>query len=326
MRPENGIYTEVFQRILEAESVLITFHRNPDGDSIGSAFALYYALVAINKRVVIVSPEPPPFNCRFLDRGNIIRRNLNRGERFDLTFLLDLSEEKRVMEGIDISDRLLCGYIINIDHHRTGSGIGDLVIQEQDAAATGEIIYRILRHNNVRFNKEIATALYTAIIMDTGGFRYSNTTVEVFEMASYLLRHGVVAWEVAKEIYESEPKERILLLGDALSTLRFAADNRIAYMCVSLDMLNRCGATDDMTDQFVNYARSIDGVTVGILFRETSKGRVKVSLRSKGDIDVATFSLVFGGGGHKNAAGIVIAGTIEDAVSKIIPALSEHIR
>lgn len=325
MRADINIYAEVFKRMLGAKNVLITFHKSPDGDCTGSAFALYYTLVSMNKNAVIVSFEPLPFNCRFLNKDNIVKNTLKEDEKFDLTFVLDLSEENRLMRGIDITDKSLYGYVINIDHHITGAGVGDLIIQEPDAAATGEIVYRMLRYNNVVFSKEIATALYTAIITDTGGFRYSNTTPEVFEMASYLLNHGVSAWDVAKEIYESEPKERILLLGDALSTLKFAANNRIAYMFVSLNMLSRCGATDDMTDQFVNYARSIDGVMVGLLFRETSDGRVKVSLRSKEDIDVAAFSLMFGGGGHKHAAGIVLSDSLENAISKIILALSEYI-
>ncbi|MCX7959215.1 MAG: bifunctional oligoribonuclease/PAP phosphatase NrnA, partial [Deltaproteobacteria bacterium] len=290
------------------------------------AFALYYALRRLGKEALILSPEPLPFNCAFLDREKVVRESIPQGKRFDVTFVLDLSEIKRIMKGIDISKRDVFGFVINIDHHITGSGVGDLIVQEPDAAATAEIVYRILRENGIKIDIEIAEALYTALITDTGSFRYSNTTAETFSIASELMKCGVSAWEIAREIYESEPKARILLLSKALSTLSFEKDDRIAYMKLTLKTISSSGATDDMTDQFVNYARSIKGVEVGLLFREVAGGKTKVSLRSKDDVDVASFAQRFGGGGHRNAAGIVLSDSLDESVIKIISALKEYLR
>ncbi len=320
------IYRDVFDHIKKAENIAIIFHRSPDGDCTGSAFAFYYALKKLKKRPVILSPEPLPFNCAFLDRGKVVRSAVGEGERFDLTIVLDLSEPKRIMRGIELPKRDIFGFVINIDHHITGSGVGDLIIQEPDAAATAEIVYRILKTNAIEIDREIAEAVYTAIITDTGGFRYSNTTSETFAIASELLNCGISSWEISREIYESEPKARILLLSKALSTLSFEKEDKIAYMKLTLDVIRNTGATDDMTDQFVNYARSIKGVEVGLLFREVSGGKVKVSIRSKDDIDVASFALRFGGGGHRNAAGIVLQENIDESVNKIISALKEYIK
>ncbi len=322
----NKAYIEVFDRIKKGKDILIIFHKSPDGDCTGSAFALYYALKGIGKNPVILSPEPLPFNCVFLNRQHVVRDGLNPGEKFDITIILDLSETKRIMKGINISLRDIYGYLINIDHHITGPGIGDILIREPEASATAEIIYRILKTNNITITPDIAEALYTAIITDTGGFRYSNTTPYTLHIAAELLETGISGWAIAKEIYESEPKARILLLSKALSTLTFEEGDRIAFMTLTLDELHKMGATDDMTDQFVNYARSIKGVDVGLLFREIQGGKVKVSIRSKDEIDVATFASKFGGGGHKNAAGIVLSENLDKSVNIIIPALKEYIR
>lgn len=326
MKNNKGKYIDIFRRIMDSKNIAILFHRSPDGDCVGSAFALYYAIKKMNKNVSIFSPEPLPFNCSFLNRANIVKSLPDSNERFDVTIVLDLSDRERIMNGIEINKRDIYGYIINIDHHITGSGIGDIIIQEPDAAATAEIVYRILKTNNVQIDRDIAEALYTAIITDTGSFRYSNTTPEVMAMASDLLNYGISSWDIAKEIYESEPKARILLLGKALSTLRFEKDDRIAYMTLTLDTIRDTGATDDMTDQFVNYARSIKGVEVGLLFREVVGQKVKVSIRSKDEVDVASFALKFGGGGHKNAAGIILSEALDVSVKKIITALKDYLR
>lgn len=326
MRNEN-LYKESFEHVRRAKRILLIFHRSPDGDCTGSAFALYYALKKLGKEVVILSPEPIPFNCAFLNRGGIIKREPGSDERFDLTIVLDLSEPQRIMQGIDINRRDIYGYVINIDHHITGPGVGDLIIQEPEAAATAEIVYRFLRTNGVEFDRDIAEAIYVAIVTDTGSFRYSNTTKETFLIASDLMNYGISSWEIARELYESEPKPRILLLSKALSTLTFEGNERIAYMWLSLEDIRSCGATDDMTDQFVNYARSIRGVQVGLLFREIEGGKVKVSLRSKYEVDVATFALRFGGGGHRNAAGIVFNGLgLQEAIERVIAGLKEYIK
>jgi len=319
-------FKEIFERILQAERILLTFHKSPDGDCTGSAFALYYALRSLGKDAVIVSPEGLPFNCQFLNRGNVVRDSISDNERFDLTIVLDLSEPKRLMRGIDVAKREIFGFVINLDHHITGSGVGDVVIQIPEAAATAEIVYDILKANNVRFDRDIAEALYTAIMTDTGGFRYSSTTAKTFSIASDLMNYGISSWEIAREVYESEPKARIVLLSYALSTLRFEIDDSVAYMSLTLDMIKRAQATDDMTDQFVNYARSIRGVKVGMLFRETQDGKVKVSLRSKDEVDIARFSTLFGGGGHRNAAGIVLSYGLEESIQRIITALKDYLK
>lgn len=319
-------YIEIFNKLSLCKNILIIFHKSPDGDCTGSAFALYYALKNLGKNPIIFSPEPLPFNCNFLNREDVVKIEIEDEMVFDSTIVLDLSDTKRIMKGIDINNKKRYGFIINIDHHITGSGVGDIVIQEPDAAATAEIVFRFLKTNNITIDRRIAEALYTAILTDTGSFRYSNTTSETFAIVSELMNYGISSWEIAREVYESEPKARIILLSYALSTLRFEKDDRIAYMKLTLDNIKTAGATDDMTDQFVNFARSIKGVDVGLLFREVVGDKVKVSLRSKDDIDVATFALKFGGGGHKNAAGIVLSDSLEESVTKVILALKDYIK
>ena len=178
---------------------------------------------------------------------------------------------------------------------------------------------------DVRIIKDIAVNIYTSILSDTGSFRYSSTTPHALEAAAEMIKAGADPWDISQRIYESYPAKRYKLLSMVLNTLEVTRDGKIAVLVVTRDMLKRADADKELADGFVNFARAVDGVEVGILFRESKPGEYKVSFRSRGNIDVAEIGSMFGGGGHKNAAGCNLQGTLEEIKEKILSAAAEKI-
>ena len=195
-------------------------------------------------------------------------------------------------------------------------------MRDESAAATGEIVYRILRARG-ELTREIATNLYCCLMTDTGSFRYSNTSQDTFSIAGELLAAGVDAWYMTSNVYESEPRERIDLLCRVLQTLQISDCGRLAFLCINEQMLEDSGAGLDMTDGFINYARSIRGVEVATQLKEAGPNQWKVSFRSRGTVDVSALAARFGGGGHHNAAGCDMAGSPAEIREQLAQTLVE---
>ncbi|MGR6836110.1 DHH family phosphoesterase [Syntrophomonas erecta] len=295
-------------------------HAIPDGDCIGSLLGLYLALLAIGKEVKIYLSDPvPPIYLHLSGVDHI--QSLGADSELSNVIYLDCSDEYRVGEQA-------AGYLqkrfftINIDHHVTNNLFGDLNYVDSQAAATAEIIFELVNRLQV-ITSEIAQALLTGLIMDTGRFMFSSTTARTMKVAAQLLECGADIDQARLNLFESKPREEVLLLRQALGHLGFANDGKIAYMLLPYEEVKMIGALDLHPEGIIDYTRSIQGVEVGLLFRETDPGVVKVGFRSKGTIDVAKLAASLGGGGHQLAAGTRVDGDLDTVKNRVLKLVQE---
>ena len=311
--------SEIVAAIAAHDSFLITAHENPDGDAVGSSLALGNYLRKLGKDVTVYFCDPLPDLYTFLPMADQAVNTLP-SRIFDVTFILDVGEFRRA--GEEMVNFQGIGKIINIDHHLMCDKFGAINLIDPTAAATGALIYRVIKAAGHDLDYDTALCIYTAVITDTGSFRYSNANPEAFAIAGETVACGVNSWFVAEKLYESQPQKRLELLALALSTLTVSPQGDVASVTVTLDMYEKTGTCVELTDGFVNYPRSIRGVEVALFFREIKPGLFKVGFRSKGNVDVSALSAAFGGGGHHNAAGCVIPGILEDVRSKVFAHLA----
>jgi phosphoesterase RecJ-like protein len=309
----------MIQRIISEISLnrtfLIATHENADGDAVGSSLALATYLSALGKSVTVYSCDPLPDNYKFLPMaGSVLSFIPDR--HFDICFVLDSGDICRT--GNELKDFARIGKIINIDHHPDNKNFGTINLVDPNASATGALIYRILTTAEYSIDYHTALCIYTAIVTDTGSFRYSNADQEAFDISGKMIALGINPWFVSEMLYESQPIQRLELLTMALSTLQVSERGNIASITVTRDMYEKTGATSDLTDGFINYPRSIRGVEVAVFFREIENGTFKIGFRSKGKIDVSVLAAAFGGGGHHNAAGCKVSGSLEEVKNKVI--------
>ena len=303
----------------QKHSFLIVSHKNPDGDAVGSSLALYSMLKELNKEVYVENPTKPAYIYEFLDDYDAIEYPVSNAKDVEVVITVDSAELSRC--GID-KDYVKDKIFINIDHHKTNPAFGDINIIEPKAAAVGCIIWDIFNLAGFEISKKTATYLYLSILTDTGSFRYSSTTPKTFYIASKLLETGIDAWWVASNVYESQRFEALKLLGEVLKTLQLHYGGKLAIEYVTQEMFKNTNTTADDTEGFVNFARSIKGVEVGVLLREDEPDKFKISIRSKGNVDVSNVAEAFGGGGHKNAAGGNIDLPLNKAIERIIEAFA----
>lgn len=305
---------KINELISAAGSILITTHEGPDGDAVGSSLALANYLREIGKDVTLHLCDPIPEIYRFLPMVETATQSLPDRD-YDLCFVLDVGEFRRAGKQVGECKRITS--FINIDHHKTSELFGLVNLIDIRAAATGVLIHRLIKAAGGEISLAAATCIYVALITDTGSFRYSNANPEAFAVAGEMIEKGVNAWDISSRLYESQPRARIELLSLALSTLAFSDCGRFASITVTLDMYEKTGTDAELTDGFVNYPRSVSGVEVAIFFRQLSENAFKVGFRSKGKIDVSRLAEGFGGGGHHNAAGCNVDGTIENVREKV---------
>ncbi len=309
---------EIAAALRSCSSVLLSVHRNPDGDALGSQLGLLLALESLGKRVAAHNLDPVPETYRFLPGSARITTGPAVSGSFDGYVVLD-SEPKRT--GL-ITTALEARSLINIDHHVTNSPEWPLTWLEPDATATGEMVYRLVQKLSVPIDHRIALCLYTAIFTDTGSFRYSNTSAESMRIAASLIESGANPWLVTEQVYESYDFRRIRLLGLVLSGIQRSSDGRVTWVLVTDELYRETGTCAEDTDNFVNFVRSVQGVEVAVLFRQTGPNQYKVSLRSKGRVDLSGVATALGGGGHRNAAGSVIEGPFETVRDKVLGAVT----
>ncbi|MGC8502114.1 DHH family phosphoesterase [Desulfurella sp.] len=297
---------------------LIVGHKDPDGDAIGSSLALYKALTEYGKRAIVANTSKISDLYFFLDDvKNIVQ--LQNNEKVQVIITVDSADFERTnLDKSYVKDKIL----INIDHHPTNTHYGTINFVVPQAAAVGCLIYQILKFNNMPINLKTAEYLYLSILTDTGSFRYSSTSANAFRIASDLIDLGVKPWKIAYNIYESKKLTTLKLMGLALNTIDTYYNDKLAVMRINQEMYRSTNTNADDTEGFVNIARSVRGCEVGALLREDKPNYIKVSLRSKDAVDVSTIALLFRGGGHKNAAGFEINGTIEEVKETLIRAFS----
>lgn len=299
----------------ERSSFFLVSHMLPDGDSIGSLLALGEALQGLGKEVSLFSPGQVPKKYAFLSgSGKIAVRGLVSG-RESVAVVLDCSDLDRV--GTFKEAILQSRDLINIDHHVTNRYFGSLNLVDPAASATGEIIYNLLAEMQVGLTETMAEALYVAISTDTGSFKFDNTTAAAHRVAAALLEYKLNPGALSQRIFDERPLSFYLLLKEALAALELYADNRIAVITLSKDMLERQGATLEEIDGLVNYTRNIEGVEIGILFYVESTTEVKVGFRSK-SIDVSVLAGRLNGGGHPKASGCRMHGRYSDVKERVL--------
>ena len=295
---------------------LVICHMDPDGDALGSLIALGLGLRGAGKSVTMACPNPVPECYRFLPNWEDILVNPDRlCHDPGVIITVDSADGKR----LDVWGPLLKKgqLVINIDHHHTNDRFGQINWIE-NAAAAAELIAILFDCLGWQVTPEIALALYTGLVTDTGSFRYPNTTAYTHTQAARLLKAGANSALVTEFVYESRPVEGVQLLAKALDSLQLSAEGRIAWLTVLEEDLIKTGATAEVVNGLVNYARSIAGVEVGILFQQVVGGSVKVSLRSRAKIDVSAIAAQFGGGGHPRAAGCRVRGSVAEVETAIL--------
>ncbi len=309
----------ILQLIREADSVLITSHEGPDGDAVGSSLGLAAFLKAIGKQVTVHLADPVPELYRFLPGATAVVPTIPE-THYDLAFVLDVGSKKRA--GSHFAACKTITTIVNLDHHATCEPFGDINLIDPAAAATGLLVWRVASRYGFRADYDTALCLYVSILTDTGSFHYSNANYEAFSVAGTLLEQGGLnAWSVTEKLYESQPRKRLELLAEALPTLEFIKGGSVASLTVTLAMYERTGSNAELTDGFVNYPRSVAGVEVAIFFRQLDEQSYKVGFRSKGKVNVAQLAQSFGGGGHHNAAGGTVQGSLEDIKALVYQAV-----
>jgi phosphoesterase RecJ-like protein len=297
-------------------SALMLGHVHPDADVLGTLLALGQALEARGWRVTYGGPHPAPAVLAFLPGVERYQRLHALDGRFDVAVLTDCPNPQRT-EGLIDQARRVVATVVNIDHHPDNRRYGDVNWIDVSAAATGELVYELLVALGAPLTPPIATNLFTALHTDTGSFRYSNVTPRTFKTAAALVQAGADPAFVSERLYERRAPDALRWLGEALGRVEISDDGRLAWLVLP------AGSVPEKfieSEELVNYPRSIATVRVACLLRE-DLGRVKVSLRGKGDVDVQRIAAQFGGGGHPNAAGCTIAGPIAEATRVVLVAV-----
>jgi bifunctional oligoribonuclease and PAP phosphatase NrnA len=317
-----GSASEISTTLKKHQVFLVTSHRNPDGDAVASTLAMVRLLQILGKQAIGYQPDKIPENFAFLPGFDTIQKTVPPDLSFDATVILDCSELTRVGALPEPARR---GVQIVIDHHLTAKPCGDVVFLNPNASAIGELIDQILQEMGIEPDPELATCIYTSILTDTGSFHYSNSTPEALRSAARMVAAGALPWEIALRVYESFPLKRFQLLTRVLQSLEISPAGNFGSILISKSMFDETGTSDDIIDGFINFPRSIQGVEVAIQFRELSENQYKVSFRSRGKINVAEISGQFGGGGHANASGCTLSGSLSEVKQMVFEAVESSL-
>lgn len=316
-------FSEITKLLEKNNSFLITSHKNIDGDAIGSELALYFILKKLNKKPIILNQDRLPKIYNFLpdsDKVHCLEDNYINIKNIDVGIIVDCSNFERIEETYKIFKNIK--NIINIDHHNSNKKFGKLNYIDSSASSVGEIIYDLIKFINLDLlDEKISTCLYTAIITDTGSFRYSNVSSKTFSVVSDLASQGIKPNLIADNIYNRNTYSGLKLLGKALLTLEMDESNYVSWLTITRDMLNNTEANDEEVEGIIDMARTLENTEVSVLFRETKDNKIKVSFRSKGDFNVNKFAGKFNGGGHPNSSGCVCSGKIAEVKEKILSEL-----
>jgi len=316
------------QEFRAGRSVAISTHINADGDGCGSETALARILQSMGMTVKIVNPTPWPEAYQFLLTGDVVEESARGAaalKEVDLLVVLDISDVKRLGVLADSVRSLRIPKIV-IDHHfPSDDPPSDNMLADTTASATGELIYDLAHTLGVVITPQIAIGLYVALLTDTGGFRFSNTTARCLSIAGQLLAAGVEPEEMYRRLYASHPIGRLHLLRDALATLEVDPAFGISWISVAAGAAEEYGLKSEDLEGLAEHPRSVGGTRLAIFFRDLGHGKIKVSFRSTGAVNVNEFARQFGGGGHARASGALIPGTIEEVKHEVIAAAREFV-
>lgn len=312
---------DLLRKIRQGNRFLLTSHVNPDGDAIGSELGLARLLRGLGKGAVVWNRDETPTLYRPLPGSE----RIHVGEEppagfpdvFDAIIVLECPSPDRTGLEKHLSERP----VINIDHHLGNQCYGAVNWVDSAAPAVGEMVYRLAQGLKLTLEPDVASCLYLTLVTDTGGFRFSNATAVAFEAAAALVRDGAHPEQVSQWLYESQPLAVLRLLGEMLQTLQIHQEGRIATGRLTLEMFARAEASPGDSEGLIDHLRSIAGVDAVALIREREAGSHKVSLRSRGEVDVEKIARHHGGGGHRNAAGFTLEGEGEAVRGQVVAAL-----
>ncbi len=321
-----GKYKQFIDTVKSGKNFLIASHSHPDGDGIGSTIALARGIESLGgKNAVMFNANKVPYNLEFLPGSKEMVTKIPEGMLFDVTILVDCADLKRVGgEAADLTKERT-GKVILIDHHEQSGADFDISCVDVTAAAAGEVVYDILKEMGVKITPDVATLILTTFIVDTGSFRYSNTSAKLMRDAAELMDAGASTWRITVELHESDPMAYMKLLRLVLGTFDHSADGKVAWIVLTQQMLDDANAPLDVAEEFINFPRSIKGVEVAILFRELKDGKWKVSFRSKDKVDVQKIAKKFEGGGHSHAAGCSPEGNLAEIKERVFDEVQKHL-
>ncbi len=316
---------ERFRAFFDAHTDFAIFsHVDPDGDAIGSSLGLAWALREMGRGAVVVNESPLPANLAFLPGAETVRRPDAFQSTFDAAIVLDCSSLERI--GPNAARLVAAGAAIAcVDHHVGNATFGEPRLVVPEASATAELIHDLLDACQVPLTPEMAQCLYTGLASDTGAFRYQNTTPKALRLAARLVDHGAKPSQVADWLYSRKSAGSLRILGLALASLESRADGQVCALTISRGMFDRAEASSEDADGIVQYAKSLTGARVGVLFQEFVPGQIRLSLRSDGTVDVNEVAGQFGGGGHRVAAGARLAGELSVVRETVLGALEQTV-
>ena len=322
----NTTFEQIGKVLREHQHFAILSHVRPDGDALGSQLALALSLEQLGKDVRVWNEDGMLEKYSFLPRGDLLTKPPSVVEDVDVAIALDTAIQNRL--GTALVAVGSAKIWINIDHHRSNPGYGDMVIIDSSAPATGEIIFRLIKSQGLPLNHDIAENLYAAISTDTGSFQYPQTSARTFEIAAELVREGDLdVGEISKQLYENYPRRRLELLREILRTMRFSECGQVASFSLSLKTAADLAVLPEDNEGLIDHLRAVRGVIVAVFFEELADGKVRVSMRSKDEaVDVCAICQKFGGGGHTLAAGARVRGGLAEVEEKVLEEIRETIK
>src|SRR6202165_3220741 len=307
---------EVLKQIEQRSRFLLTSHARPDGDAIGSALGCCQILRSMGKEAEVVLRDGVPRIYQPLPYADDVVQTERVNGDYDAVIILECdSIERTRLQGLENQ------FLINIDHHLSGRPFAHVNWIDPNAVATAEMVYRLAREAGVKISPDIANCMYTAVLTDTGSFMFAGTNEHTFALARELVLAGADPAHCARNVYFGHSTAKMRLLGAALSDLH--REGPLAWISVTQEQMLGCHAKEEDCEGLVNYALSMQGVEVALFFRELPDGRFRVSLRSKGQLDVAAIAERMGGGGHQCASGCALDGPLQAATARILAELKQ---
>ena len=311
-------YSKLNDIIKSSKNILIISHVNPDGDTLGSMCGVYSAILENYKKkcdMMAVSKVPEVYS--YMPNLSKVRNieEFDKSREYDLVINVDVAAIDRICDGKTLFDK--AKFTVNIDHHKTNIAYGNLNFINPEASSTGEVLFGCFEKMGWKINLDTAVCLYTALLTDTGSFRFDNTKPSTFETAGKLVEIGVNPSDIYKKVYESDSKTLVMFQAHCVSKAKFLDDDKIAYTTVYKKDMELFSAGDDCMEGLTEKLRSIVTTRVAFVTKEMKSGGTKISMRSK-FADVAQICEVFNGGGHKYAAGCTIKAPVEEAVKKVL--------
>lgn len=309
---------ETANLLIQNNNILLLCHKHPDGDTLGSATSLAYALIEMGKTVRIECNDPIPKDFDFMFEGV-------ENHEFEPEFIIAIDVADTKLLGTELEGKYGKCIDLCIDHHSSNILYAEKVFLDSTSASTAEMIYLLLGELNADITPLVASCLFTGVSTDTGCFRFSNTTVRTFEIASKLAALGADTYNIIQVFFETKTKTYAALERLALDSMRFYFSDRCALICITQDMYAKSGSNDSETDKLANLPRQVEGVLVGITMRELKDGSFKASVRTHGDIDASAICKRLGGGGHKGASGCTLYGTKQQAINALLKEVEAEI-